>query len=152
MIVIAAVDRSDRAPRVVREAVAVADKFDATPHVVHVLSQSQFVELEMSETRKTGRAVDMDRVRAYATEVAETAASEADAEDAAEAVGLVGNPTQALLEYAEDNDARFIVVGSRRRSATGKLLFGSVTQSILLDADRSVIAVPPRETLSEADA
>lgn len=143
MIVVAAVDRSERAPRVVEEAVAVGDAFDATPHVVHVLSRSQFVDLEMTETHRTGRAVDMDRVRGYAQDVAETAATGADATDAVEIVGLVGDPSETLLEYATDNDARFILVSSRQRSATGKLLFGSVTQSILLDADRSVIAVPP---------
>lgn len=143
MIVVAAVDRSERAPRVVEEAVAVGDAFDATPHVVHVLSRSQFVDLELSETQRTGRAVDLDRVREHAQDVAEEAATGADAADAVEVVGLVGDPSETLLEYATDNDARFILVSSRQRSATGKLLFGSVTQSILLDADRSVIAVPP---------
>lgn len=151
MIVVAAVDRSDRAERVVREAVSVGEAFDATPHVVHVLSRSRFVELELSETHRTGRAVDLDRVREYAADVAEEAAAAAGVEGGVETVGLVGDPPETILEYAADRDARFVLVSSRQRTATGKLLFGSVTQSILLDADRSVIAVPPRES-REPDA
>jgi nucleotide-binding universal stress UspA family protein len=38
-------------------------------------------------------------------------------------------------------DAELLVVGARRRSRVGKLLMGSVTQSIILDADIPVLVV-----------
>lgn len=48
-----------------------------------------------------------------------------------------------LLEHAREHDASLIVIGLRRRSPTGKLIFGSAAQEILLDADVPVLAVKP---------
>ena len=50
-------------------------------------------------------------------------------------------PAEELLETARRLDASMIVIGIRRRTPTGKLLFGSQAQRILLDADCPVLAV-----------
>jgi nucleotide-binding universal stress UspA family protein len=50
-------------------------------------------------------------------------------------------PTEDLLEVARERDADVIVIGLRRRSAVGKVLLGSNSQSILLEADCPVLAV-----------
>lgn len=50
-----------------------------------------------------------------------------------------GPPTEGITELAEEIDADEIVMGGRKRSPAGKVLFGSVTQSILLDADLPVV-------------
>nr|WP_268762303.1 universal stress protein [Halorubrum saccharovorum] len=44
------------------------------------------------------------------------------------------------MRYADERDARYIVVSPRRRSKTGKVLFGSVAQSILLNATTPVVS------------
>lgn len=49
----------------------------------------------------------------------------------------------ALLDAAARHDASVIVLGVRHRSPTGKLLFGSLAQQILLDAVVPVLAVKP---------
>ncbi|MGH3353093.1 MAG: universal stress protein [Nocardioides sp.] len=49
----------------------------------------------------------------------------------------------AVLDAAEQLDARLIVVGLRRRTPVGKLLMGSVAQRILLAAACPVLSVKP---------
>lgn len=57
--------------------------------------------------------------------------------------GLVrGNdPSEDLVNVAEEVGAKLIVIGMRRRSPVGKLLLGSNAQRILLDATCDVLAV-----------
>jgi nucleotide-binding universal stress UspA family protein len=51
------------------------------------------------------------------------------------------DPAEEVVDAAERVGASLIVIGMRRRSPTGKLLFGSQAQRILLDADCPVLAV-----------
>lgn len=49
-----------------------------------------------------------------------------------------GDPSELITEIAEEIGADCITLGGRKRSPAGKVLFGSVTQSVLLSADRPV--------------
>lgn len=60
-------------------------------------------------------------------------------------VGRVGTPGKKVVEYAEEVDARYLVVGGGARSPVGKALFGSETQSILLNANLPVVTVTAHE-------
>lgn len=144
MVVIAAVDRSDRGAAVVREAASLAGAFGDTVHVVHVLSRGEFVEIEQTEVRESGRAVDIDRIRDYAAGIANDTADGIDVPT--ESVGLVGDTAEEILHYAAERDARYIVVGPRKRSPTGKAVFGSTSQRILLNADCPVVVTITQET------
>lgn len=44
-----------------------------------------------------------------------------------------------ILRNAEEYDVDSIVLGGRKRSPTGKALFGSVTQKVILNTDRPVV-------------
>lgn len=46
-----------------------------------------------------------------------------------------------LLSLAAERDASVIVIGLRRRTATGKLIFGSAAQQVLLESEVPVLAV-----------
>ena len=48
---------------------------------------------------------------------------------------------EGILELTADVDADAIVMSGRKRSPTGKALFGSVTQSVILDARVPVTVV-----------
>mgnify|MGYP000203293730 CR=1 FL=1 len=50
-------------------------------------------------------------------------------------------PSDELVDIADRVRASLIVIGLRRRSATGKLITGSQAQRILLDANCPVLAV-----------
>ena len=53
-----------------------------------------------------------------------------------------GDPADELLAAAADIDANAICVSGRKRRPTGKAVFGSVTQDVVLGTDRPVFAVP----------
>ncbi len=48
-------------------------------------------------------------------------------------------PAVAITNHADRIDADLIVVSGRKRTPTGKVLFGSVTQAVILDSNRSVL-------------
>lgn len=50
-------------------------------------------------------------------------------------------PADGILEIAAEFDADHIAMGSRKRSPTGKVVFGSVAQQVLLEADVPVTVV-----------
>lgn len=50
-----------------------------------------------------------------------------------------GDASAEILAAAEEVDADLIAMSGRKRSPSGKVLFGSVTQSVLLDANRPVL-------------
>jgi nucleotide-binding universal stress UspA family protein len=53
-------------------------------------------------------------------------------------VGESGDPTDAILRVADERDSDVVYIGGRKRTPTGKALFGSVAQSVILNADRPV--------------
>jgi nucleotide-binding universal stress UspA family protein len=50
-----------------------------------------------------------------------------------------GDPAEEILSLADEEDADQIVVAGRKRNPTGKVLFGSVTQDVVLGTDRPVL-------------
>lgn len=61
-----------------------------------------------------------------------------DAGVAVEYMSRVGDPATEILTVADEIDADHLVLGGRKRSPLGSLLFGSVTQEVVLDADLPV--------------
>lgn len=60
-----------------------------------------------------------------------------------EVVHFVGSSGAAdsILDNARRHDASLVVIGQRRRSPVGKLVLGSTSQRILLEAECPVVAV-----------
>jgi nucleotide-binding universal stress UspA family protein len=133
MVIIAAVDQSDRTAKAIAEAERLSTAFDDTVHVVHALTKSDMVKMEGVHATRPDVQISDEEVRETATDVASSAVAEFDI--SAEAVGLMGDPKTRIVEYAAEQDARYIVVAGRKRSPAGKTVFGSVTQSIILNSE-----------------
>ena len=136
MTIVAPIDSSDRSTDVISGAEDLAEAFDDTIHVVHVLNKSEFVELGRTAA-EDGDAINMEQIRDVAAEIAAERVSNLAVP--VETVGLVGDPASSIVEYAESQDARYIVIGGKKRSPVGKAIFGSVTQDVLLNATCSVV-------------
>ncbi|NIC01072.1 universal stress protein [Halobacterium sp. R2-5] len=50
-----------------------------------------------------------------------------------------GDASRHILEKAEDIEADVISLAGRKRSPAGKVLFGSVTQDVILESERTVL-------------
>ena len=50
-------------------------------------------------------------------------------------------PGEDLVRFAKDNEADEIILGVRRRSKVGKLMFGSTAQYVILEASCPVVTV-----------
>ncbi|WP_144905997.1 universal stress protein [Halobellus captivus] len=53
------------------------------------------------------------------------------------------DPAEAILERTSEIEPDLIIMAGRSRTPVGKVLFGSVTQSVLLNADVPVTVVRP---------
>lgn len=137
MTIVAAVTDSEAAHKVVSEADKLANAFDTKLHVIHVLSESEFIKLEQESVRNEQKAIELSEIRKMAKSVAEGAADEVESD--VEFVGGVGSTTVTVVEYADEVDADYLVIGGRKRSPTGKAVFGSTTQSILLNSTVPVV-------------
>ena len=55
-----------------------------------------------------------------------------------------GDPADTIIDVADRIDADLIALAGRKRSPAGKALFGSVTQSVILNTDRPVLVAGER--------
>jgi len=142
MVIVAAISGSEQSTEIAAQADELARAFDDELHLVHVIEETEYTRLV--EKQSGARETDSGSVEENAA-VAATEEVDQILDADYEIVGRVGNPNKKVLEYADEVDARYIVVGGRSRSPTGKALFGSVTQSILLNTERPVVTITETE-------
>lgn len=121
MSILTAIDGEAGSRAAVRHGRDLAQAFDDELVVMHVRPET--------DTRDDARTVAQDLVDEIIDNKEVTV------------VGRLGEPDARILREADDRDARYIVLGSRKSSPAGKALFGSVAQIVLLNTDRAVVVV-----------
>lgn len=112
------------------EAVREADRRDTELDVLHVM---EALDLDIAEATKAGISDTIATVLAKS--------GVADVHWELKLVTGESDVADAILGLAKQANAETLVIGARRRSPVGKFLLGSVTQSIILDADIPVLVV-----------
>lgn len=145
MSIVVAVDGTELDDPTVETGYDLARAYGETLYVLHVVPEDEF-EAHLEEIQELDREADYSLTQEensaarLARDVVEGSLAEYDPA-LTEPIGRVGDPTEEILDVADDLDARYVVVGGRRRSPVGKALFGSTTQDVLLESDRPVVAV-----------
>ncbi len=140
MVIVAAIDRTERATDVLAEAATLAEKFEEEMHVLHVMKRSEAIQIEEDNASKD-EAIKTAKLREQAAQPAKSLVDTNPTGVETTAVGRIGDPANEIVEYADDQRARYVVISPRRRSQTGKLLFGSVAQTVLLNAICPVVSL-----------
>jgi nucleotide-binding universal stress UspA family protein len=115
-----------------REAAQQAGYRNTRLTVIHI---ADTVDLDLAEAHTATLRDDV------ATALAEISVGELDWDLALAPGDGVENTASTILELAKNADAELLVIGARRRSPVGKALLGSVTQTLILDADIPVLVV-----------
>lgn len=135
--VLLAVDAADetRGERLAEETIHVAGPTEAEVVLVHVFTSEGFDEIR--EKLDIDAESEEARPDAVATRHAttRTISGELSAADVDHTIrGSVGDRAGEIVELAEEVGADRVMVGGRDRSPTGKAVFGSVAQEVLLTA------------------
>ncbi|WP_101296977.1 universal stress protein [Halegenticoccus soli] len=138
MVILAAVDGDEKPDHVVAVGQDLADAYGDELVVLHVLPQDEF---ERREDRRRTEPYTIEDGQNDAESIARAVVdATTDRRGGVETRGRVGEVVTELLDEADRLDARYVVIGGRKRTPVGKAIFGSTTQSVLLNADVPVVA------------
>lgn len=135
-------DGSDHALRAAEHAQKLSDAFDATLYIVTVVD----VATEMGPFDAGG--VDkayVDRLKEKRREAVRSVEEKLDDAARVETDVVTGRPSEAILEFAEENKIDLIAMGTHGRSGLKRYVAGSVAERVVRCADVPVITVRATE-------
>lgn len=136
MTIFATTDGRNNYDPVVVTGYDIASAYDDELVVLYVLPRNEY------EERWKDSDYTADDGRADARETAQRVVEGTlDAQENVTPAGRIGDPAEEILKDEAKRSARYIVIAGRKRSSAGKALFGSVTQSVILRTDTSIVAV-----------
>lgn len=145
MVILAAVGEKHSSDRIIETGYELAEAFQDELQVVHVIpkedAEAHFELLrDIPEFSDFSFAVEVDRAADVASELIDKALDAYNSQ-LVTPVGRVGEPAEEILTLVNSKEPSYVVIGGRKRSPVGKALFGSVTQSVILNSDQPVVTV-----------
>jgi nucleotide-binding universal stress UspA family protein len=141
--VLVVISAADGAERITREAGELAAGVGASLVLLHVTSEEEY-----EDDRRAMEGIDSiggtnydvsqasEGARQFAQDVGDELLRNIDVEY--EAVGGVGNEYDQIMQAARDYDCDHIFIAGRKRSPSGKALFGDTAQKVILNYDDPV--------------
>lgn len=140
------VDASESAKELLREAGEIAMAMGADLTLLHVTSEAEF-----EEDRKAMSDIGASEYSEYSVEQAKEGASQF-ARDLADevieefdmgcdALGEVGDKADVVLATIQEHDCDHVFIAGRKRSPTGKAIFGDAAQKVILNSNVPVTVV-----------
>lgn len=148
MVILAAVGEKRDPTQIIETAHELATAFDDELQVLHVLpekeAEAHFESIQsIDEFSDYSFTIEVDRAEDIAARFMEGVLGKKPSGKVS-AIGRIGDPTDEILTAIEEIDPRYTVIGGKNRSPTGKALFGSVTQSVILNSEQPVVTVMER--------
>lgn len=131
-------DGSDGTSKTVDHALEMADRYEASMHVLAVVDERQSEQLRGESRYETERSMEKRCERA----VERVAQRARDAEIPVETVVTRGVPSQQIVQYAGETGVDVIAMGTHGRSDHERIAtVGSVTQRVVENADVPVFVI-----------
>jgi nucleotide-binding universal stress UspA family protein len=125
---------ADRIDQLARTVTDIASPAGADVVIAHVFTDEEFeTVVDRLQFESVGEA-DPDEVADRHTTVRDLRSQLEDAGLSTSVRGAVGDHGEEIVELAKHSDADLVVVGGRKRSPTGKAVFGSTAQEVMLTA------------------
>ena len=127
--------------------VAVAHQVSATASLAlsHAVEEAKFRGTDLAVLHVVNSALDADREEAYrvgvSDEIERAVGPDTDITWKLHLRTVSGDIGDAIVELTDRLGPDLLVLGARRRSPAGKALFGSVAQTIILEANVPVLVV-----------
>jgi nucleotide-binding universal stress UspA family protein len=151
--ILVAIDDSDGAVPVLRWARELAQRFGAKATLLYVVSPQLFSNVSVPVewlASPTVTLANQEMLQQAAMAWLRTRIADTASESIMEPAAVVGFPGSTILEEAAARGSDLIVMGSRGKGTTRRLLLGSVSASVLHSATCPVLVVPSERRRMDA--
>ncbi|HET7322798.1 MAG TPA: universal stress protein [Halococcus sp.] len=141
---LAVVEPDEHTQEMVREAAELAEGVGAELVLLHVTTEEEFHDNQeqLSKASTSGAGMyNVEKAQEGAQQYAQNVANEllSDLDVAVTPVGKLGERREEILSTDEEYDCDYVFITGRKRSPTGKALFGDDAQAIVLNFEGKVV-------------